>query len=89
MFDDAGEAQARALLRELHQEVADVSRKIEIVDRRGRRHSARGQQCDRRQQSELRRDLYEVHRVIDNLHRRFPETLPAALRERQRAFASG
>ena len=89
MVDHAGEAQARVLLRELHQQVAAVSRKIEIVERRGRRHSARGQQCDRRQQSELRRDLYEVHRLIDNLHRRFPQTLPAASGERQRAVASG
>jgi hypothetical protein len=48
--------------------------------RRRRRTSARGAAHDHRQQSELRHELYEAHRLIDGLHRRFPETLPARRR---------
>ncbi|GAB7070444.1 hypothetical protein H7J06_24725 [Mycobacterium hodleri] len=79
---EAEAAQARALLEELRLHVEKVSRKIEIVERRNRRRSARGIAHVHRQQSELRRDLYEAHRLIDGLHRRYPETLRC-----QRPFA--
>jgi hypothetical protein len=75
MRDDAEAAQARALLEELRLHVEKVSRKIEIVERRDRRGSARGIAHVHRQRSELRRELYEAHRLIDGLHRRYPETL--------------
>jgi hypothetical protein len=75
--------QAQAFLTELYEQVATVSRKIEVAERRCPRLSARGQAFDRQVQSSLRRELYEVHRLIDGIHRRFPETLPTAVRERQ------
>jgi hypothetical protein len=77
MVEDVGAAQARALLREMHGQVFEVSRKLETAERRHRRTSIRGAAQDRRQLAALRRELYEVHRIIDGLHRRFPETLPA------------
>ena len=75
MVEDAGAAQARALLRELCEQVADISHKLEAAERRGARTSVRGATHDRRHRSTLRRELYEAHRLIDGLHRRFPETL--------------
>jgi hypothetical protein len=76
MVEDAGCAQALALLRELYDQVDDVSRKIEVAERRGCRASIRGAAQDRRHQSALRRELYEVHRLIDALHTRYPQTAP-------------
>lgn len=76
MVEDAGAAQARALLREMHEQVFEISRKLETAERRHRRTSIRGASQDRRQLAALRRELYEVHHMIDGLHRRYPETLP-------------
>ncbi|MEU0494521.1 hypothetical protein [Mycobacterium sp. NPDC006124] len=76
MSSDAEVEQARSLLRELDDQVEKVSKKLEIVERRNRRLSARGIAHVHRQQSELRRDLYEAHRLIDGLHRRYPQTQP-------------
>ena len=76
MVDDAGCAQALALLRELYQQVDDVSSRIEAAERRGGRASVRGAAQDRRHQAALRRELYEVHRLIDGLHKRYPQTTP-------------
>ncbi|KAA0101051.1 hypothetical protein CIW49_05960 [Mycolicibacterium sp. P1-18] len=76
MTDDVEAAQARALLEELRVQVEKVSRKIEIIERRNQRRSARGIAHVHRQRSELRRDLYEAHRLIDGLHRRYPQTRP-------------
>lgn len=74
MVDDVGAAQARALLRELHRHVDDISHQLEAADDRNRYAHQRG--ISRRDPSAgiLRRDLYEVHRLIDGLHRRYPET---------------
>ncbi|KAA0080574.1 hypothetical protein CIW52_23510 [Mycolicibacterium sp. P9-64] len=82
MSEDAGAAQARALLRELGEHVAEISHKLEAAERRGARTSVRGATHDRKHRSTLRRELYEAHRLIDGLHRRYPETLPrsAAMR---------
>jgi hypothetical protein len=76
MTEDAGAAQARALLRELGEHVAEISHKLEAAELRGARTSIRGATHDRRHRSTLRRELYEAHRLIDGLHRRYPETLP-------------
>jgi len=75
MSDDAEALQARTLLKELRDQVEKVSRKLEIVERRNQRRSARGIAHIHRQQSELRRELREAHRLMDGLHRRYPETL--------------
>jgi predicted RNase H-like nuclease (RuvC/YqgF family) len=80
MVDDAGAAQAQALLKEMFEQVENISRKVERAELRSRRTSARGVAHDRRKQSELRRELYEAYRLIDGLHRRFPETHPTANR---------
>lgn len=80
MVEDAGAAQARALLREMHEQVFEISRKLEHVERRHRRTSTRGASLDRRQLAALRRELYEAHHIIDGLHRRFPETMPVQRR---------
>ena len=81
MVDDFGAAQARALLSELNSQVENISRKIDIVGRRQRRAaSVRGAAHNHRQRSELRCALYEAHRLVDGLHRRYPETLPAQRR---------
>jgi hypothetical protein len=88
MVEDAGAAQARALLRELCEQVADISHKLEAAERRGARTSVRGATHDRRHRSTLRRELYEAHRLIDGLHRRFPETLPSSGAARGRAVLS-
>lgn len=74
MIEEAGPAQARALLREMHQQVAEISQKIEKAEKRDCAGSVRGAAHDRRIQSALRRELYEAHRLIDGLHGRFPET---------------
>jgi hypothetical protein len=87
MAEDAGAAQARALLRELRDQVADISNKLEAVER-DPRTSIRGASHDRRRQSALRRELYEAHRLIDGLHRRFPETLPRSVAQRARRVLS-
>jgi hypothetical protein len=75
MSEDAGAAQARALLRELGEHVAEISHKLEAAELRGSRTSIRGATHDRKHRSTLRRELYEAHRLIDGLHRRYPETL--------------
>jgi len=74
MSDDAEALQAQALLKELHVQVEKVCRKLEIVERRNQRRSARGIAHVHRQQSELRRELREAQRLVDGLHRRYPET---------------
>jgi hypothetical protein len=78
MTEDAGAAQARALLRELGEHVAEISHKLEAAELRGARTSIRGATHARKHRSTLRRELYEAHRLIDGLHRRYPETLPRA-----------
>jgi hypothetical protein len=78
MVEDAGVAQARALLRELYEHVAAISHKLGAAERRHPRTSARGATHDRRHLLALRAELYETHRLIDGLHRRFPETVPTS-----------
>jgi hypothetical protein len=88
MVDDAGAAQARALLRELYEQVAVISNKLEAAERSVARTSIRGATQDRRQRSALRSELYEAHRLIDGIHRRFPETVPTARSNRGRRVMS-
>lgn len=76
MVENAAAAQAQILLDALHEQVADISKKLERAEMRGVRTSARGALHDRREHSALRSDLYEAHRLIDGLHKRFPETRP-------------
>jgi hypothetical protein len=73
MVDDAGSAQARTFLKAMHAQVQEITARLEKVERRDCRTSARGAAIDRRHRAELRRELYEAHRLIDGLHRRFPE----------------
>jgi hypothetical protein len=88
MVDDAGAAQARALLRELYEHVAAISEKLEAAESGDLRTSARGAARDRRHRLALRRELYEAHRLVDGLHRRFPETVPTTRGERGRRVLS-
>jgi hypothetical protein len=74
--DDAGGAQAVALLGELYAHVADISNKLEAAESRTRRARARGNTRKDPVAGGLRRELYEAHRLIDGLHRRFPQTAP-------------
>ncbi|WP_140689207.1 hypothetical protein [Mycolicibacterium hodleri] len=76
MVDDAGNAQARALLREMYGHVADISHKLEAAEARNRRSRARGNTRKDPLVGALRRELYEAHRLIDGLHRRYPQTIP-------------
>lgn len=78
MADDAGTAQARALLEELYGHVLDISHKLEAADERNRRSHRRELSRQDPSASRLRRELYEAHRLIDGLHRRYPETNPRA-----------
>ncbi|MCW2517055.1 MAG: hypothetical protein JWR11_6097 [Mycobacterium sp.] len=80
MVDDAGSAQAHALLGELYGHVADISNKLEAAEARNRRARARGNTRRDPIAGTLRRELYEAHRLIDGLHRRYPQTLPASRR---------
>jgi hypothetical protein len=80
MVEDTEVAQARELLGALRRHVAELSQKIEVVERCGQRPSIRGAAHGRRLQSALRRDLHEAHRLIDGLHRRFPEVRKLAAR---------
>lgn len=80
MVDDAGNAQAKALLSELYGHVADISHKLEAADQRNRRASARGNSRRDPIAGILRRELYEAHRLIDGLHRRYPQTVPESRR---------
>lgn len=73
MLDDAEALQARSLMKELHLQVEKASRKLDIVERRNKRTSARGIAYVHRQQSDLRRELREAHRLMEALHRRYPE----------------
>ena len=73
MIDDAAAAQARELLRELHAQVAIIAHKLDTVQGRRLRTSARGAIMQHRQVSSLRQELHEAHRLIDGLHRRFPD----------------
>jgi len=77
MGEDPGAAQARELLREMNGQLADISHRLDKVQRRHQRRSARGAMLDRRQVSSLNRELHEAHRLIDGLHRRFPDALGA------------
>jgi hypothetical protein len=70
--EDAGSAQAVALLRELQGHVAGLSHKLEAAEARSRRARARGNTRKDPVTSTLRRDLHEAHRLIDGLHRRYP-----------------
>jgi hypothetical protein len=70
--DDAGSAQAQALLRELHGHVAGLAHKLEAAEQRSRRARARGNTRKDPVTSILRRDLHEAHRLIDGLHQRYP-----------------
>ena len=74
MIDDAGNAQAQALLGELYGHVADISNKLEAAEERNRRAHARGTARRDPIAGVLRRELYEAHRLIDGLHRRYPRT---------------
>ena len=74
MVDNIGVAQARILLAALDEQVDEISRELEAIERRGHRMSIRGATLDRRCEAERRRDLYEAYRLIGGLHRRFPET---------------
>ncbi|HEV7422735.1 MAG TPA: hypothetical protein VGO30_23300 [Mycobacterium sp.] len=90
MVEDTGAAQARALLREMYEQVAAISNRLETAESRDARTSVRGATHDRRQRSALRGELYEAHRLIDGLHRRFPETVSSARAERgQRVLSAG
>ena len=75
MDEDAGSAQAQALLDELHGHVAGLSDKLEAAEARSRRARARGNKRNDPVTSSLRRDLHEARRLIDGLHRRYP-TVP-------------
>ena len=83
MEDDAGSAQALALLGELYAHVADISHKLEAAESRTRRARARGNTRKDPVSGGLRRELYEAHRLIDGLHRRYPQTAP----ERRRSVS--
>ena len=74
MVDNIGVAQARILLAALDEQVDEISRELEAIERRGHRVSIRGATLDRRCEAELRRNLYEAYRLIGGLHRRFPAT---------------
>lgn len=77
MVENPGAAQARLLLDALHEQVAEISEKLQTAERTSRNLRSRGTASDQRRVAELRRDLYEAHRLIDGLHRRFPEVRPA------------
>jgi hypothetical protein len=77
MVEDAAVGQALLLLAALHEQVRDISEKLQAAERNSRNLRSRGTAGDQRRALELRRDLYEAHRLIDGLHRRFPEVRPA------------
>jgi hypothetical protein len=74
--DETGVAQARELLAALHEQVKEISHKLETIETRGFRVSARSASHNERVRRELRRDVYEAHHHIDGIHRRFPATRP-------------
>lgn len=76
MVDDAGTAQAHALLIELQEQVSAISHKLEAADARNRRAHLRGTSRRDPVASTLRRQLSEAQRLIDGLHRCYPETDP-------------
>ncbi|MBJ7340680.1 hypothetical protein [Mycolicibacterium sp.] len=80
MVDDAGIAQAKALLSEMYGHVADISHKLEAAEARTSRARARGNTRKDPVAGLLRRELYEAHRLIDGLHRRYPQTVPDSRR---------
>lgn len=77
MVENPAVAQAFLLLAALHEQVADISEKLQTAERNSRDLRSRGTASDQRRAALLRKDLYEAHRLIDGLHRRFPEVRPA------------
>jgi hypothetical protein len=75
MDDDAGSAQARALLAELRGHVTDLSHKLQAAEERNRRAQLRGISRRDPAAGNLRRELGEAHRLIDGLRRRFPDAV--------------
>jgi hypothetical protein len=80
VVEDAGSAQAQALLSELYGHVADLSRKLEAAEERNRRARARGNSRREPLAGTLRRELHEARRLIDGLHHRYPQTQTASPR---------
>jgi hypothetical protein len=76
VVEDAGSAQARALLNELYGHAQGISHKLEAADERNRRARARGTSRRDPIANTLRRELHETCRLIDGLHRRYPELVP-------------
>jgi hypothetical protein len=77
MAEDPAVAQALLLLAALHEQVSDISEKLQAAERNSRNLRSRGTALDQRRAADLRRDLYEAHRLIDGLHKRFPQVRPA------------
>ncbi|CAN5247781.1 hypothetical protein BH09ACT8_BH09ACT8_23350 [soil metagenome] len=77
MVENPAVAQAFLLLAALHEQVSDISDKLQAAERNSRNLRSRGAAVDQRRALQLRKDLYEAHRLIDGLHRRFPDVRPA------------
>ncbi len=77
MPEDPAVEQALLLLAALHEQVTEISDKLQAAERNSRNLRSRGTAADQRRAADLRRDLYEAHRLIEGLHKRFPEVRPA------------
>ena len=81
MIENASLLQARILVRSLYEHVSAVTEKLALAERGIRSPSVRSYPSSMRRQREkmilMRKDLYEAHRLIEQLHRRFPETRDA------------
>ena len=88
MREDIAVAQARELLRALHQQVTRISQNLEKVERRVACTSMRVRDVDRRLKVTLRSDLYEAHRHIEALVRRFPDIRHPAVENKTTAAMS-
>jgi hypothetical protein len=72
MDESADVAQARQLLAALHEQVCEISVKLDAAEDRNQRARARGTAYNHRHAANLRRELKHAHRLIDGIHRRFP-----------------
>ncbi|OHU24770.1 hypothetical protein BKG77_15170 [Mycobacteroides chelonae] len=78
MIENASLLQARILARSLYEHINEVTEKLAVAERGTQSPNSLSYPSSMRRQRKkmalTREDLYEAHRLIEQLHRRFPET---------------
>lgn len=75
MSEDAATGQARLLLVAMHDQLADCTSRLGLVERRMERCLSPSS-TDRRVRAQLRRDHLKVQSMIEAIYQRFPHLCP-------------